>query len=61
VAERAPAAGQGMIVTAARDAFMSGWMSASLVAAGIAVVGSMLTLVFLPNRAASHDTSSAAA
>jgi MFS family permease len=61
VAERAPAVGQGAIVTAARDAFMSGWMSASLVAAGIAVVGSMLTLVFLPNRAASHETSSAAA
>jgi DHA2 family multidrug resistance protein-like MFS transporter len=61
VAERAPAAGQGAIVTAARDAFMSGWMSASLVAAGIAIVGSVLTLVFLPNRAASHDISSAAA
>jgi hypothetical protein len=40
---------------------MSGWMSASLVAAGIAIVGSVLTLVFLPNRAASHDISSAAA
>jgi predicted MFS family arabinose efflux permease len=61
VAERAPAAGQGPIIAAARDAFMSGWMTASLVAAGIAVAGSVLALVFLPNRAASHDTASAAA
>jgi len=52
VAERAPAAGAQAIVAAARDAFMSGWMTACLVAVGVALVGSVLTLVFLPNRAA---------
>lgn len=61
VAERAPAAGAQAIVAAARDAFMSGWMTACLVAVGVALVGSVLTLLFLPNRAASAEPAAEAA
>jgi EmrB/QacA subfamily drug resistance transporter len=61
VAERAPAAGQGMIIEAARTAFMHGWTTACLVAASVAVVGSFVALAFLPNRAVSHDAASSQA
>ena len=61
VAERAPAAGAQAIVAAARDAFMSGWMTACLVAVGMALAGSVLTLLFLPNRAATANVSTEAA
>jgi EmrB/QacA subfamily drug resistance transporter len=61
VAERAPAAGQGMIIEAARNAFMHGWTTACLVAASVAVVGSFVALAFLPNRAVSHDAASSQA
>lgn len=61
VAERAPAAGQGMIVDAARDAFMHGWTTACLVAAAVAVVGSFVALAFLPNRGTTPADVSAAA
>ena len=61
VAERAPAAGAEAIVAAARDAFMSGWMTACLVAVGVALAGSVLTLAFLPNRASSVTSTSQAA
>ena len=55
VAERAPEQGRGLVVAAARDAFMHGWTTACLVAAGVAVVGSLMALVFLPNRALGLD------
>jgi hypothetical protein len=55
VAERAPEQGRGLVVTAARSAFMHGWTTACLVAAVIAVVGSVMALAFLPNRAASAE------
>ncbi|MBU3704567.1 MAG: hypothetical protein FGM42_09390 [Ilumatobacteraceae bacterium] len=58
---RAPAAGQGMIVDAARDAFMHGWTTACLVAAAVAVVGSFVALAFLPNRGTTPADVSAAA
>jgi EmrB/QacA subfamily drug resistance transporter len=61
VAERAPAAGAQAIVAAARDAFMNGWMTACLVAVGMALAGSVLTLLFLPNRAATANVSTEAA
>ena len=61
VAERAPEAGRGLIVAAARNAFMNGWTTACIVAAGVALVGSALTLVFLPNRGATHDAATEAA
>jgi hypothetical protein len=55
VAERAPEQGRDLVVAAAREAFMHGWTTACLVAAGVAVVGSLMALVFLPNRALGLD------
>ena len=59
VAERAPEQGRGLVVNAARNAFMHGWTSACLVAAGVAIVGSVMSLAFLPNRAVNAETNSA--
>ena len=59
VAERAPEQGRGLVVKAARNAFMHGWTSACLVAAGVAIVGSVMSLAFLPNRAVNAETNSA--
>lgn len=61
VAERAPEQGRGLVVNAARNAFMHGWTSACLVAAGVAIVGSIMALVFLPNRGANIDGVSSSA
>ena len=52
VAERAPTAGQPLVIAAAQDAFQAGWTTACLVAAGVALVGAVLAALFLPNRAA---------
>lgn len=61
VAERAPEQGRDVVVQAARDAFMHGWATACIVAACVAIAGSLMALVFLPNRAVSHDTATQAA
>jgi len=60
VAERAPEQGRDLVVAAAREAFMHGWTTACLVAAGVAVVGSLMALVFLPNRALGLDEAATA-
>ena len=51
VAEQAPSEGRGLLVAAAQDAFQSGWTTACLVAASVAIVGAVLAVFFLPNRA----------
>jgi EmrB/QacA subfamily drug resistance transporter len=51
VAEQAPGEGRGLVAAAAQDAFQSGWTSACLVAAGVAITGAVMAALFLPNRA----------
>ena len=49
------ATGDAALAATARDAFVSGLHGAALVAAGVAVAGSVLALVALPSRGAAPD------
>lgn len=51
VAERAPAPGRGLILSVARQAFMSGMHAACVVAASVAFVGALTAFAFLPSQA----------
>ena len=55
VAGHAPANVQPVIRQAVSDSFMHGFGRATLVAAGMALFGSLVALRFLPNRAVSED------
>jgi hypothetical protein len=50
VAERAPAQAQPVVRQAVSDAFMHGFGRATLVAAGMAVLGAVSAVLFLPDR-----------
>ncbi len=51
VAQQSPAEAQSAVLTAVSDSFMHGFSTACLVTAGMALVGSVFALKFLPARA----------
>ena len=55
VAQTSPSAVQSQVIDAVSESFMSGFGTACLVVSGIAFVGSLLALRFLPARSTSAD------
>ncbi|MFZ4515921.1 MAG: DHA2 family efflux MFS transporter permease subunit, partial [Acidimicrobiia bacterium] len=55
VAQQAPAGGQAIILDAARAAFMHGFSTSVLVAAGVTALAGIAAVLFLPSRAVSPD------
>ena len=55
VAERAPDAVRPQVIEAVSDSFMNGFGTACLVVSGVAFVGSLLALRFLPARSATTE------
>lgn len=51
VAQQSPTSAQSAVLTAVSDSFMHGFSTACLVTAGMAFVGSLFALKFLPARA----------
>lgn len=51
VAQQSPANAQSAVLSAVSDSFMHGFSTACLVTAGVALVGSLFALMFLPARA----------
>jgi hypothetical protein len=56
IAQQSPAAIRPEVVNAVSDSFVQGFQTASLVGAGMALVGSLFALKFLPARPGSADS-----
>jgi hypothetical protein len=56
IAQQSPSAIRPEVVNAVSDSFVQGFQTASLVGAGMAIVGSIFALKFLPARPGSADS-----
>ena len=55
IVQNAPGEGRGAVASAVNDSFMHGFNRATLVPSAVALVGAVLALLFLPNRARSAE------